>query len=555
MNQILYSKRSRKKPFAGILILLLVLIAGVLVGVGYYNTQSDKILKGVIVANADVSNLTKDEAMQRLNEIYSQIDNASIVLKYNDIECPISGEDIGYSYTSVEEVVEKAYEVGRNGNFIQNNIVVIKSYLNEEVKIDIEKIIDEQKLLTIAEKILSGESNTLSDDKYEVSKDKLILTKGTQGKAIDKEALKTNVVKALEENNTYAEVPIIVANPKPIDLDAIYAEIAIEAKDASYKEENNFEIIPEQNGIDFDKEDAKVRFAELEEGKSLEVKLNITYPKVTIKTLGETIFKDLLATHTSKYDTSIKNRVTNLQIAAKKCNDTILLPGEEFSFNKALGHRTTANGYKSADSFAGGKVVQSVGGGICQMSSTLYNSALKAGLKITSRTAHGMYVEYVEQSTDATVVDNAIDFKFQNNRKYPIKIVTSCQNGVMTASIYGIKEAEEPTYKIEVKVLSETKFGSTKQYDANLEEGKTRLIHKGVNGYKSEAYRVTYSGDKEISRELLSKDSYSPIDEIIVIGTKKVEVTPVEPITPPEVKPQDPGILLPPGWDSPESGY
>ena len=556
MNQILYSGKVDKKPiFILIAVVLVIVIVIFSVGFGIANLSNDKILNGVVIANVDVSNMTKEEAIQAVNSVYAESTARTIILNYGDFSFEISSDDIGFGYTNAEELVEQGYEYGRNGNIFQNNMTVLKSYMNTENRIQTEEKIDFDKLKMAVEDAIPEENIFVKDDYYEVSGDKLLLTKGVEGKKIDYTTLGDKVLEALKTREMNVEIPVVISTPVSLDIDEVYARVHKEPIDASYKEGATFEVINEVNGLDFDKEEAKSLYIALKPGETAKVDLKVTEPKIKVADLGDVLFKTLIATYTSKYDISDKNRVTNLEIAANRCNNTVLYPGDEFSYNKALGHRTTANGYKMGNSFAGRKVVQTIGGGICQVSSTLYNAVLRAGLTITDRTAHGMYVQYVPQSTDATVVDNAIDFKFRNDRKYPVKIVTTCENGVMTASIYGVKEVDEPTIDIETKILETIEYTTQKQNDSSMKKGTTKVVQKPVNGYVSEAYKVYYKNGKEISRELISKDKYIPTNEIIKVGTK-VDKPAGEVVTPPVVEPEKPtDPLLPPGWDNPESGY
>ena len=556
MNQILYSGKVDKKPiFILIAVVLVIVIVIFSVGFGIANLSNDKILNGVVIANVDVSNMTKEEAIQAVNSVYAESTARTIILNYGDFSFEISSDDIGFGYTNAEELVEQGYEYGRNGNIFQNNMTVLKSYMNTENRIQTEEKIDFDKLKMAVEDAIPEENIFVKDDYYEVSGDKLLLTKGVEGKKIDYTTLGDKVLEALKTREMNVEIPVVISTPVSLDIDEVYARVHKEPIDASYKEGATFEVINEVNGLDFDKEEAKSLYIALKPGETAKVDLKVTEPKIKVADLGDVLFKTLIATYTSKYDISDKNRVTNLEIAANRCNNTVLYPGDEFSYNKALGHRTTANGYKLGNSFAGRKVVQTIGGGICQVSSTLYNAVLRAGLTITDRTAHGMYVQYVPQSTDATVVDNAIDFKFRNDRKYPVKIVTTCENGVMTASIYGVKEVDEPTIDIETKILETIEYTTQKQNDSSMKKGTTKVVQKPVNGYVSEAYKVYYKNGKEISRELISKDKYIPTNEIIKVGTK-VDKPAGEVVTPPVVEPEKPtDPLLPPGWDNPESGY
>ena len=177
-----------------------------------------------------------------------------------------------------------------------------------------------------------------------------------------------------------------------IDIDKIHNEIYKEAKDAYYTK-NPFTIYPEVEGVDFDVEKAKELLQEDKE--EYIIKLTITKPKVTLNQIGSEAFPDILGTFTTRYDVSDVDRSTNLRIACQKINGKVVLSGETFSYNKALGARTAAAGYKNGKIYSGGEVVDGIGGGICQISSTLYNSVLLSNLEIVERRNHQFVTSYV----------------------------------------------------------------------------------------------------------------------------------------------------------------
>ena len=150
----------------------------------------------------------------------------------------------------------------------------------------------------------------------------------------------------------------------------------------------------------------------------------------------------------TKYDASNAPRTTNLKLAMNKLNGVVVSPGETFSYNKTLGKRTAEAGYREAGGFAGGRVVQTLAGGICQISSTLYDAVVYANLEIVERHNHMFLAGYVGAGKDATVVYGAYDFKFKNTRKYPIMLKTSIGSGVARIDVFGIKEDVE--YEVEI---------------------------------------------------------------------------------------------------------
>ena len=180
----------------------------------------------------------------------------------------------------------------------------------------------------------------------------------------------------------------------------------------------------------------------LEDKSEYVIPLQTLYPNVTTNMIGTEAFPDLLSTYSTRYSTRDRDRTTNLQLAASKINGTVLMPGETFSYNQVVGERTIAAGYKEAPIYVSGEVVDGLGGGICQITSTLYNAVLYANLEIVERSNHQFVPSYVTASRDATVVYGSIDFKFKNNRDYPIKLVCSVSGGIAKFDIYGLRSRQ-----------------------------------------------------------------------------------------------------------------
>jgi len=197
------------------------------------------------------------------------------------------------------------------------------------------------------------------------------------------------------------------------------------------------------------------------------------------------------------------------------------LPGEIFSYNKIVGERTIAKGYKEAAVYSGGKVVDGIGGGICQLSSTLYNAVIYANLEITARSNHRFLTSYVTAGRDATVSWGTIDFCFKNTRSYPIKVVSSVKNGVVTTEIYGIKEEKEYEVVIESTVTEVIPYNINYIKDASMSQGEEEIKQYGANGAKSVTYKIVKQNGIIVSRTLLSSDTYSALERIVKTGSKK----------------------------------
>lgn len=231
--------------------------------------------------------------------------------------------------------------------------------------------------------------------------------------------------------------------------------------------------------------------------------------------------------------TSNKKRNTNVRLAAEALNGTVILPGHEFSFNKTVGQRTAEKGYQSAAAYSGGEVVQEIGGGVCQVSSTLYNAVVRAGLEISYRRSHTFEPSYVTPGQDATVSWDQPDFRFINNSKAAIGIRASYGNQKMTVSVYGIPLLEDGM-KIEMESSQvETLDPPAPQYeeDQTLQPGEEKVKSAGTSGSRWETYKVITKDGKEVSRELDHRTTYKGHAPVILRNTSGVVLTPNETTT------------------------
>lgn len=217
--------------------------------------------------------------------------------------------------------------------------------------------------------------------------------------------------------------------------------------------------------------------------------------------------KEPMATFSTKFPTYKVTRCQNIELAAKTIDGTVLMPGQTFSFNEFLGPRTTAKGYKIAGVFANGRHDVGVGGGICQVSTTLYNALALSGLKIVQRSNHSMAVTYVPIGRDAAVSFPNPDLKFINNFDFPIALDSVYQKGQLTFTVLGIKDKTQEI-SIERTGVSSWGRGVKYQHDPSLPYGKVRLIDAGGAGHKATTYRIYKQNGKVVKRELLHVSQY-----------------------------------------------
>lgn len=517
------SKQGKNKFFIIAIVISIVIVILLILSCIFavINKNSNTIINGIKINGIEVSGMTKDNAKQKINEEITKLLEEPIILKYQDYEISIDTKQINAEF-NVDEIVEKAYQVARNNNIFINNYDILK-YKFKENNMKLTLQINEESWNKVIEDINGNLPGGVEQSSYYIDGNNLIITKGKEGVISNSEELKILIlsrIESFEKDNQYIEIPVEKKSPNDIDIDLIYSEVHKEPKDA-YISKDPFEIHPHVNGMDFG---VSIEMAKekLEESQSeCVIPLKVVKPSKTTDMLGEEAFPDRLATYSTTYNGSNYNRSTNLRLSAAKINGVVLMPGEEFSYNKTLGQRTAAAGYKPAAAYVGGKVVNEYGGGICQTSSTLYNTVLLANLDVTSRSNHCYVSSYVPISRDATVSWGTLDFKFKNNRKYPIKIRAYASNGVVKVDILGVKQDDDYEVSIESKTVSSIKYSTQYEEDASLEEGKEKVTQSGVNGSIGEAYKVLKQNGKVVSRTLISRDRYSAKPQIIVKGTKK----------------------------------
>lgn len=238
----------------------------------------------------------------------------------------------------------------------------------------------------------------------------------------------------------------------------------------------------------------------------------------------------VMAEYKTKFPVSQTSRNANLRLASGKLDGTVLMPGEEFSFNEIVGRRTIEQGYKMAGVYRNGKHDLGVGGGICQVSGTLYNAALLANLDIEQRSNHSMPVAYLPVGRDATVDYGTLDLRFKNPYDFPIAISSSFRPGMLAFQVLGIKD---PGMEVTILVTDHSSWSRGVKYveDPNLPPGKEKVIEKGSNGHSAKTWRVVKRNGVEVSRELISRSRYaggvkiiarSPADEPPIVTPAKL---------------------------------
>ena len=484
------------------------------------NSANDKILSKVFIEKIEVSNNSLEEATTKINDLINKIKNKEIKLIYNDYQTSLILNELEPEY-NVNDAITKAYNIGRGGNiFINNYNILFTKIFSKNINID--KNYNKEKLVEKINEINSSLPDALQESKYYIEDNNLIITKGKAGNVVDEEKFLNLIEEQLYNLNLEEdtiEIPVINKEPQNIDIEKIHDEIYKEAQDA-YITQNPTVVHSEVNGVDFAISNEEIQKILQEDKEEYIIPLNITLPSKTVNDLGEDAFPDVLGTYTTLYDASNENRDNNVNLASEKINGTIIYPGETFSYNQIVGKRTIEAGYKEAGAYAGGKVVQEIGGGICQVSSTLYNAVLYANLEVVERYNHYFETSYVDPGRDATVSWGSLDFQFKNNRDYAIKIEAKARNGVCEITIKGIKQDNDYEVVIQPQVTSIIKKTERYENDSSLEEGVTEVEQEGHDGCTSETHKILMQNGVTVSDEIISQDYYHSLEKIIKKGTK-----------------------------------
>ncbi len=376
------------------------------------------------------------------------------------------------------------------------------------------KIDDLGEIGTTAEELgIKWDNPEVIEEAFSLGKEGNILTRYKQLKDLEKEPKHYDIKLAFDD----AAVGAV--------LEEKGAQFNVEAKDASLKRENGEFIVTEGctgRKVDIAKSEETLKaFLDGWDGEEATVDMVVAVDEPKSRTEDLQKVTDLLGSFTTSYSTSGADRCANVANGCKHINGTIVYPGEEFSAYEAVSPFTEENGYHLAGSYLNGMVVESLGGGICQVSTTLYNAVLRAELEVTQRFNHSMEVSYVPASADAAIAESSgKDFKFVNNLEYPIYIEGYTENKHITFNVYG-HETRDPGHKVtfESEVISEKHPDSEKIItDGSQPIGfvKIQSVHVGK---VAKLWKITTENGQEVSREEVNNSSYMMVPRTATVGT------------------------------------
>ena len=430
-------------------------------GIGYVVNaaeDSDEVVKeGVKIDSVNVGDMTEKEVKKAVKSHVKKKTNIKVQLRINKDKITTTLKDLGYKWEN-RELVEQVMEVGKQGN-------VIKRYKDS---VDLKK---------------NGKTFELK-------------------MGIDQKKMKAK-------------------------LEELCKAFNVDAKNASLEATGHgFKIIAEKEGCEVDYEttvNQLVSYIEKQWDKKsaiqLEATTKITKPKYTTKDCKK-VSNTPMGSYTTQFTAGVVKRNANIRNGAEKLNGNVVYPGERFSCNEHLVPWTEDNGWKPAGTYSEGSVVDSLGGGICQVSSTLYNALLNAEIKVVERYPHSMAVSYVPLSADAALAGDYKDLVFENNTDAPIYVQGVYTEGAITFNIYG-HDTRKKGHSVEYvsKTTKTIPIKTATKKDPTLPAG-TKKVTPGHVGYVAELYKITYENGKQVSKELVHTSTYAMAPTTTLVGTK-----------------------------------
>ena len=308
-------------------------------------------------------------------------------------------------------------------------------------------------------------------------------------------------------------------------IDKNFDMFASKATNASLvREGSGFTIKDEVDGLKIDKDSTKLKVDEAlrssQDSSEIKLAADTEVDKAKVKRADLEQIKDVLGTYTTDFSSSSSERANNIRVGSNKLNGHLLMPGEVLSGYENMKPFTAENGYQIAHAYENGQVVDSVGGGACQIASTLYNAALRAEVGIKERKNHSMTVSYCPASTDAAIAGTYKDIKIANNRETPIYVESYTSGGKLTFTIWG-KETRAANRKVEYvsEILSDTPAGVTYKDDPKLPAGSEVRESAGHNGRTSRLWKVVTVDGAQVEKTLVSTDTYMASNAIYKRGT------------------------------------
>lgn len=467
------------KTVKGISISLIAAGLLVLAIFGYFSITGS-IFPNVHINGVDVGFQSQRQVVSEMSATTNGFERQTITILTKNKKMSLQVSDVA-SISDLNSVVETAYRFGRDGSFFDNLASFFDIIINgRSVPLDIQ--IDEE---TLREQLTTLAEQSISPPKarqYVLKDEQLLIDGGGSGTMLDVETAVAELKdRILNFNWANYSAPYTEIAPPPIDLQQAWSIITKEPVDAYY-DVNLKQIVPAVNGVSFDIEAARDSI-NLSSTEVQSIPLTYQAAAVQAEDLEDLLFQDVLGKFTT-YFGGASNRATNITLCAASINEVVVQPGGIFSFNTERDETTPENGYKKAGVFENGRTVQDYGGGVCQVSSTLYVASLYANMETVERYNHMFTVSYMDISMDATVYAPTLDFRFKNTSPYPIKIVTETKNGSLTVSIVGTKTDDVEVTLTPKRLKNSNGYKNAELWKTVTINGETTTVKENSSRYK-----------------------------------------------------------------------
>ena len=509
----------------------MLIAAGGAFGYAAVVASDDTILPNVYVMDQNLGGMTKEQATQALQTAVSETyGTLPLTVQLPDRTLEFDPAQV-QATIDVPAAVEKAWEYGHTGNVFSR--ASLRKHAQESVhNIDvsdtltlntdyIRQIIDEAAAQAYTERVDSVST-------VDTAQGIVTIQVGTSGRSLDADALQAAVEDAYRQNDFNVLLfSYEVDHYQPVDLQALYNELCTDMADAYYDEQAHA-LVPEVNGFGFDLDAAKQQQDAAAEGSAFTLTLGDIAPEKTLEDVKNELFPDVLSSYSSPHVVNA-NRTNNLDLACKAINNTILNPGDVFSFNGIVGERTADKGYKSAIVYVSGNSESQLGGGVCQVSSTIYMCTLLANLEQVERTEHMFAVTYVPMGMDATVYWGSLDYKFKNNLDNPILVEANVADGYVNITLRGTKpQTDYDKIEMTYEVLSTIPWSDVTKVDETKPADYSEVTQTPYTGYKVQTYRHFLDANgNELRSEKVAYSSYTKRDRITTVGKPEEPETPV----------------------------
>ncbi len=527
-----------KKRILWVLIVALAAISVIAASVHVTKTLAyPNVYEGVYIGETAVGGMSQEELIKVIPSLAKVQTDGEIVIQIGGIEKAVSVSSLSPVW-DFEQMTEQAMAAGRTKSGFAR-LFEIAGLAKNPVTVPLMLSYDEFMLQETIDSLSADLNITAIDNKIEIGENSVTVTRGTPGRGIDYQKAKSHITDCLLSDKTTVSLQVEEIDPEEITVDFINRHTKQEPKEATYSVVDHRLVITQSNpGVIIDEKDGKEAIKNAAGESVITVPARVTHPTVTTEQLKATLLSEKLGTYSSDFSSSSADRAHNIQLACSKIDGYVLAPGEEFSYNDVVGPRTTAHGFRMANVYVGNTVQPGIGGGICQVSSTMFNAAVYADLEITARRNHTLPVDYVPMGRDATVSYGATDFKFKNNYETPILVRAECIGRKNVITIYGTNERPGQEIKIETQRTGTSSPKVVKKEDATLPEGTIKVESAGTNGSSYIAYKVVYENGVKVSSKVLCKSTYAGKDRVELVGTMKMPEPSQEPIdTPPADEP------------------